>query len=445
MKKIILAVAFCATTLFATDLTTYNSSTDTGRIPRYLTTIGAEIEAWSFGTTIYNDWSANKGFVDFTSYTGNGPGPDSGNRCWLQINDGVTNANQCCTFNGDNPDYFGYIFKRPATVTNIVFWNWIYVDGGTFSNAPNVQILNTRTGAWQDISSSCSPTYDTSLVPSSVSRKYVITPSIAQQNICGIRLIGGAQPASSGDPEGFVGVSELQLNGYIESALWKNVILTNNLALAANGATAIMGPGATQTGNPGNINDGILNTREQTWNSNLDDYVGVIWSNKTINGISAVGLTFRTWGEGGWFTTNGGTDLEVQYSTDKGANWTDYSSVDFGGYLADYSLYPLDQCFGYLFTFGNVGEINAIRVYGDPGGTADQNGFVSLYEFETFQAIPEPFSLIVLTGVALLVLRRKQVAKAKYNLNNLIPYIHFSTLNLQFCWSPNTERRFKNF
>jgi len=407
MKKIILAGAFCAVTLFATDLTTYNSSTDTGRIPRYLTTIGAEIEAWSFGTTIKGSWSANKGFVDFTSYTGNGPGADDGNRCWLQINDGITNQNQCNTYNGSNPDNFGYIFKRPATVTNIVFWNWIYGDGGTFSNAPNVQILTTRDGTWQDISSTCSPTYDTSFADPWVSRKYVITPSVAQQNIYGIRLIGGGQPSPSGDTDGFVGVAELQLNGYIESPLWKDVVLTNNLALAANGATAIMGPGATQGGHPENINDGILNTREQTWNSDLDDYVGVIWSNKSYNGIGAVGLTFRTFPDGGWFTTNGGTALKVQYSTDKGGSWTDYSSVDFGGYLADYPLYTFDQCFGYLFTFPNADEINAIRVYGDPGGTAEQNGFVSLYEFEVFQVIPEPFSLIALVGVALFAIRRK--------------------------------------
>jgi len=226
-----------------------------------------------------------------------------------------------------------------------------------------------------------------------------------------------------------------------------------NIALQANGGTALMGHSETsttgaqpraQTGNPGRINDGDLGSREQTHfgfnddNSDRDpwhpyDYAGVSWATAQ-NDVAAVKITFAAFNDGGWFATpadndsaydgtdSGADDIafypQVQYSTDGGATWASVSNQS-----DDYAALAANITTGFAvsngpatFTFDPVSGINALRLIGDgwgPSGTGnsgDPNGFIGVYEFEAYAAVPEPAS--ILTGALALVFlagRRRRV------------------------------------
>lgn len=229
---------------------------------------------------------------------------------------------------------------------------------------------------------------------------------------------------------------------------------STNLALQSNGGVGITGVSQTPTtggisyvqtfadpniSKMANINDGNTGTRAQTWYSPDNgaggvrdpwhpyDYAGVTWAG-TQDDIAAVRIRLATFNDGGWFATPdrndpayNGTRYDdisfyplIQYTTDGGTTWLSVTNqVD--DYDALAATISTGQGTAVLrdaatFTFDPVSGINGIRIIGDGYdglSGADDNGFLGIFEFEAYAAVPEPASLMLLAIGGVLALHRR--------------------------------------
>ncbi|HOW70644.1 MAG TPA: hypothetical protein PKY77_08590 [Phycisphaerae bacterium] len=363
------------------DLTTYP-----GREARYLVNLGR-----AFGDTSVTGTGMPSLLHEITSGGGN-------QQPWWRINDGNPHGNSVMvTFSGSNPDFFGYKFKLPATVKQVVWWNQAYFyweDGGTFAATPELQYLDAPNGTWQTIADvTWDRAYLTTYGPGC--RKYEVTLNTPVEHAWGIRFIGNASetpgPGSNAAVDddgdiagaGFVGVTEMTLYGEVELGA---LDLSNNLAF---GATAIANDsqysnwvsltnGATEEGN-----------YDTTWSPAHstpahEDYLGVIWATPQ-NNVAAMGVTFAGFGDGGYFDPC--SNLRIEYTTD-GSNWIAVSGLDLGRYSEDWTILRASSWgpdTSFLFRFDPVSGITGLRIIGNPDGySGDADGFIGASELEVF-------------------------------------------------------------
>lgn len=372
------------------DLTTFSNA---NVLARYTTSLGT-----GYGDTIGN---GGQGICDYASDRGNG-------EPWWQMNDGNIYSNVNTYGGGTTEDFAGYQFKLPATVTQIQYSNRIYGDGGTFASTPRVEVLRNgpvaQGGVWEEVPAAWSAPYDNTFIDGH--RQYTITPTTATGNVWGVRLIGAPQQGPAWDSGGWIGVGELQVSGELPIAAKIN--LNNNLAL---GQTAIWN--WNQISRPQTLTDGDFtwDSYDTTWGAGGpgNDYIGVLL-NSAQNDVAAIGITFRTFGDGGWFNPD---TMKVQYTTDGGATWNDVTGLDMGRYLADlpYLIGTANwpESAPYLWTFDPIDGVNGMRIYGAPGGgMTDVDGFIGAEEFEIFAQVPEPCTLVLLGLAGLTLVRRRR-------------------------------------
>jgi hypothetical protein len=385
------------------DLTSYP-----GVASRYLVNLGRER-----GETVFKWSDFTGGLYDYFSAGGNQ------NLTWHLNNADPWWNSVMVTFYGASPDYFGYKFKLPATINQIIWWNAVFIDGGTFAAAPQVQYLDAVNGAWQTITDvTWSEPYDSVYgwtvtetrsdngepIATNYSwgvRRYVVTLNNPPANVWGIRLYGDTQPGvddhGGATPTGFTGVTEMTLYGQVNAT----VDLTHNLAL---GATGIMS--TSQIGNPNALTDGNLLSYDTTWGggnsifADEDNYVGVSWIAPQTQ-VGAIGIILNGFADGGLFQ---GENMRVEYTTN-GATWTQVTGLNLGRYPRDeprlmatavswsqnYDQQEGSNDTSHLFTFDTIpAGIIGIRVIGPAEGIGwDNDGFVGCYEVEVF-ARPTP-------------------------------------------------------
>lgn len=371
-------------------------------VARYLVNLGQ-----GFGDTVVTGQPLPSGVIEFSSAGGN-------QSPWWRINDRVAHeASQMVTFSGSNPDFFGYNFKLPATVTKVSWWNRTYLDGGTFAATPDLQYLDAPGGAWITITDvTWSDPYIVEYYHGGM-RPYTITLNTPVQHAWGIRLIGNASEtpmpnagiiqgstpqASYGNPPvdddgaeisgaGFVGVSELTVYGHAELG---TLDLSNNLALnaqpIANNWQGVTAPEIAR------VTDGLLdaaNTTFGTVSPTGEDYIGVTWPAAKDN-VAAVGMVFAGFRDGGFFGASCSelTAPRVEYTTD-GTTWVPATGLDVGRYPMDFQGLRRLQWgpdAAYLFRFDPVDGITGIRIIGNPSGFigGEGDGFVGVLEFEVF-------------------------------------------------------------
>ncbi|MEP0844995.1 MAG: hypothetical protein HRF43_20020, partial [Phycisphaerae bacterium] len=380
------------------DITTHGTP-----ISRYLVNLGQ-----GFGDTVEYGHSGPTGVLEIASGGGN-------QSPWWRLNDGSPRGIMV-TFLGGAPDYFGYRFKLPATVTHIKWDNYVFFDGGTFASTPEVQYLDAPNGTWQthtDVTwdKPYNKVYNYGVrEPADMNlswgqRRYLVTLNNPPANIWGIRLFGEPEPgvddrefnsAAFGSPgTGFVGVTEMTLYGSVNVG---NVDITNNLALVGNGGVPFAR--RCQQGDPGiaRINDGLFSASADSFGGRSptgEDWIGVTWPTPQ-NNVTAVGMTFAGFKDGGYF----GNDLcgvdasvRVEYTTD-GENWTPVSGLDAGRYPAVARKLQALQWgpdTAWLLRFDPVSGITGIRIIGDPSGfvTTDGDGFLGWLELEVFPTAPQ--------------------------------------------------------
>lgn len=124
------------TALAEQDLTT-NDGTGTGaliRQARYLVNL-----ALPGGDSVYLQ-PGESGLYDYSRARGN-------QSRWYVMNDGATAGAIAVTYADPGygsgtysppPDYFGYKFKYPVTITQLTYVDYCFGDGGTFSSAPEL-------------------------------------------------------------------------------------------------------------------------------------------------------------------------------------------------------------------------------------------------------------------------------------------------------------------
>jgi hypothetical protein len=183
----------------------------------------------------------------------------------------------------------------------------------------------------------------------------------------------------------------------------------NNLALVGSGIIGTRlsletGPDVPyeHVGVAGNVNDGNLTTRVDTWNSTTPgtvSYVGVIWTNALTVPIVNVDLTLATFFDGGWFGVNGvgpaaGGPLTaahlaeptIQVSFDAGATWTNVAHTSeyitkLTGHRVGGGGQPNPTSVSAKFTLTTPAtNISGIRLIGTDGGAAS-GGFLGVFEF----------------------------------------------------------------
>lgn len=405
-----LALAFSAASQAALGVSTVDLTQPNGLESKYVVGLGRV-----FSDTVING-KAPMGLVDISLGRGNG-GP------WWELNDGnaslAQNLNSFAATSIAGDDFLGYMFKAPVTnLTTIQWTNRAFADGGTFDSQPRVEVLDAPVadgGVWSTLAVTFDTPYDRSLGVNSLRTYNIMPASPVSGTIWGVRIIGAPNNdnAPGGDPDGFIASTELKLTGAIDL----QINFSTNLALQSNGGTAIINQ--AQTGQPGNINDGNLLTREQTFGAGTTplDFVGVTWATPKDQ-VAAVGITFKRFGDGGLFDPDNLPDVE--FTTD-GSTWQSVSGLDLMRYgeiataMIDFATppgvtFPPEQSF--LFTFDPVSGIRGIRAIGAPEGTVDGNGFLGVFEFEVFQAtVPEPASaLLAMLGGAALLGRRRRTA-----------------------------------
>ena len=360
---------------------------------RYTTSLGID-----YGDTIGN---GGQGLYDYASSRGNG-------QPWWYMNNGDPFSNVNTYGATTAEDFAGYQFKLPASVTEIKYSNRIYGDGGTFAAAPRVEVLRNgpvaKGGVWEEVAVAWDKAYDNTFIDGH--RQYTITPTAATGNVWGIRLIGATQPGPAPDSGGWIGVGELQVSGDLPIA--SKIDLKNNLAL---GQTPLWS--WNQMNRPQTLTDGSFtwDSYDTTWGAGgpRDEYIGVLLNSAKDN-ITAIGITFKTFGDGGWFNPD---TMKVQYTRDGGTSWSDVTGLNMGryptdlNYLINTATWP--EAAPFLWTFDSIDGVNGMRIYGAPGGgLTDVDGFIGAEEFEIFAQIPEPCTLVLLALSGLTLIRRRR-------------------------------------
>jgi len=374
----------------ATDITT-NGIVDA----RYLVALGQ-----GYGDTVETVIPWPTGALEIASGGGN-------QNAWWRLNDGETRW-VMCTYGAPGPDYFGYKFKLPATVTHVVWWNYVFWDGGTFA-APELQYLDAPGGTWHTVTNvTWDKPYDNVYNHGNLdvrpltwgARRYVITLSSPPANVWGIRLYGDAQPGSDDfgnigtwylPGTGFVAVNEMTLYGAVNVG---TLDLSNNLALGVNGGAPIASYCQQAAAGIARINDGLFVDSGDSFgtvSATGEEYIGVTWT-EPRNNVAAVGMTFAGFRDGGYLGHGICEDepsFRIEYTTD-GTNWAPVTGLDKGIYpdvaqkLQSLQWGP-DAAF--LFRFNPVSGITGIRIIGDPDGYVAGgagNGFLGWLEFEVF-------------------------------------------------------------
>jgi hypothetical protein len=165
----------------------------------------------------------------------------------------------------------------------------------------------------------------------------------------------------------------------------------------------------------GNLNDGNLTTRVDTFNgpgTSTASFVGMLWNQPLTHPIGRLKLSLATFFDGGWFGVNnvspgaGGSlsaaaDLfepTLQVTTNSGGSWTTIAQTS--DYLSALNGHPLPAvAYGpptlatatFQLNEPQTG-INGIRIIGTEGGTAS-GGFLGVFEFAV-EAAPQPVSLV---------------------------------------------------
>jgi hypothetical protein len=192
---------------------------------------------------------------------------------------------------------------------------------------------------------------------------------------------------------------------------------------------ATLGTPFEHAGNANNINDGILTTSVDTFNSGGPEgfsYAGILFPTPRTDLVVNLTLTTAAFFDGGWFGPNGtgpGAQQQltpaflieptVQITFDGGTTWTnapfssDYVSQLTGTVLpAPFTTATRARTATFNLTAPQLG-IDGIRLIGREGGTAS-NGFLGVYEIGV-EAIPEPSAAFaVLSGAILLTTLRQR-------------------------------------
>lgn len=380
-------------TTFNPDLTTYHQFGMNGVISRYLVNLGREYGETARSTT------ETTGIYDFPKVRGNAAS-------WWTMNNGKTDTGVAVTFfrDDDHPideEFFGYKFKRPATITHAELWDYSFVDGGPFQTSPpEVQVLiGGRAGTWQTVAATWSPEYNDTMIAGD-EREYTITLDTPALDVWGIRLFGEGWPFDA-DPTGFVATREFKIHGDVE---WNEVDLSRNLARDATPVMSHVNGDATALVD--NNFGAASYVTTQGGPSEEPHWLGVTWDTPHQD-IMAAGWVLRFRGDGGWIDP---IDMAIEYTTDGGISWSAVDNLDIGSYAHDLpalinirtnSGAHLDT--GFLFLFDPVPSADGIRLIGTPGGSA---AFLSAIEFEVFPLIPEPGMLIGGLALAFAALRR---------------------------------------
>jgi len=227
-----------------------------------------------------------------------------------------------------------------------------------------------------------------------------------------------------------------------------NVALSTN-AGGSNAGVALFGytsainslPGIAydHNGSSTYLNDGVTNggNGDDTWANGPVGYVGATFTLNPDTQVNSVVLYGRDFVDGGWFgtqatgpagpTVDGNPTLAasnliaptLQYTTDGGATWTtdtsetnDYVTALTGAIANGGS--PTNPA-TFTLTTALTG-IDGIRLIGQEGGYAGDNGFLGADEIQVFAgAVPEPSTwALILGGVAMLawVVRSRAVRAA---------------------------------
>ncbi len=172
-------------------------------------------------------------------------------------------------------------------------------------------------------------------------------------------------------------------------------IMGTNNAIDGDAGTAF-----AQSGNPSNINDGDLTTREATFGPvEPVAYAGILWPTVRTVAVNRLDLTMATFYDGGWFgpngigpgaggalTVSGGYLIEptVQTTADGGVTWTTRAHTSnyltaFEGHLIGVGQ-PTSQTATFTLTTPQA-NINGIRIIGQEGGQAS-GGFIGVFELK---------------------------------------------------------------
>ncbi len=388
IKSIIVVFLSCVwltgeTATASQDLTT-NDAAGTNAVvrqARYLVNL-----AISGGDSVYLQ-PGESGLYDYARARGNQSG-------WYVINDGATAGSVAVTYadpgSGSStysppPDYFGYKFKYPVTVTNLVYVDYCFGDGGTFSSAPEVQILSALDGTWTTVASAITPAYQNWF---SNGRRvtYTITPATPIDSVWGVRLHGNTTSSGAWDRSGWACVTELRMNGTPDFGV--ELDFTNNLALSG---TPFCSDNAWKTGAGSQINDGNFDNSAELWDVAApagEKHVGISWTTPKRR-VAALGVALTFFADGGWFQDTPGDPLRVEYTVD-GENWTAVNNLHKGRYTADYAACDAlswNYKGAWLFTFDPVDDVRGIRLAALPGGSVGAlggNGYVSVRELEVY-------------------------------------------------------------
>jgi hypothetical protein len=381
-------VSLCGLAKAEQDLTT-NDATSTNalvRQARYLVNL-----ALPGGDSVYLQ-PGESGLYDYARARGN-------QSRWYVMNDGATAGSVAVTYADPGygsstysapPDYFGYKFKYPATVTNVVYVDYCFSDGGTFSSAPELQVLSALGGAWTAVPSSITPAYQNWF---SGGRRvtYTSVPESPIANVWGVRLHGNTSAAGGAwDRSGWACVTELRVDGTPDFGVALD--FTNNLARSG---TPFCSNNAWKTGAGSQINDGNFDNNAEVWHVASPagvKHVGISWS-APQPGVAAVGIALTFFADGGWYQDTPADTLLVECTLD-GQNWTAVSNLHKGRYTADYpacAALSWDYKGTWLFTFDPVDDVRGIRLSGLPGGSVGAlggNGYVSVREMEVYATFP---------------------------------------------------------
>lgn len=393
--------------------------------PRSSASVPANIAA--SGTAIIGTSTAIEGGVDTPFAHFNGA---------RLINDALTSTGED-TYNGGQPnsaDGFSYVgitwpTARPIPVDRLDLVQALFRDGGWFGpgnagplpngtlsptdlTAPTVQITLDGT-TWSTVASSSNyvgVTAGVSIPDAWPVRKMHSAYQLATPaaNIRGIRLIGPEGGYASG---GFLGVWELGV-GDISTSGNSNIA---RYGTAIIGTTADLTPEALATPFAHQdtydlLNDGQYGAYIDSYNGgqvNATDtatYAGIVWPATRTAAIDRVEVMFNTFGDGGWFGTNGANNSQLvapdnlveptlQVTTDFGLTWT--TEPHTSNYLTAMTGFsaPGGASPNVIFALNTPkAGINGIRLIGQEGGSGS-GGFVGFREMAVKEVAATPANI----------------------------------------------------